>query len=172
VGNVYARGHGEPTTSIVGSFIANLPEMLGAMAKDPRCLVSIVEFSDCRYVQFWVEPDGVIIAEVVSNLNIGDAVALSPEDEAALRKAGWSEPALGPTPNWRYVASGLAGVVKIAALTRDAVYGVLREKDANAVSVRTWDVPGHVCSGAALREQARVHNQATLRDIERRVDEA
>jgi hypothetical protein len=88
--------------SNVGSFIANLPEMLGAMAIDPRCLVAVVEFEDVRYVQYWVEPEGAVIAEVISNLNIGDAVALTSDDEDALREAGWSEPSPGPRPNWRY----------------------------------------------------------------------
>jgi len=155
--------------SYVGSFVANLPEMLGAMAADPRCLVSIVEFADLRYVQFWVEPDGLIIAEVVSNINIGDAVALKPEDEEMLRGAGWSEPTQGPTPNWRYEASGVAGVGKIAALTRAAVYHVLGETHTNPVTVRTWEMPGHDCSSDRRREQARVHYQATLRDLERRL---
>jgi len=39
----------------VGSFIANLPEMLGAMVLDPRCLVAVIEFEDVRYVQYLVE---------------------------------------------------------------------------------------------------------------------
>jgi hypothetical protein len=168
---VYASGRDQPLESYVGSFIANLPEMLGAMVADPRCLVSIVEFADCRYVQFWVEPEGLIIAEVVSNLNIGDAVALEPEDEEMLRGAGWSEPSPGPTPNWRCEASGNAGLAKIAALTRDAVYHVLRESDTNPVSVRTWEMPGRGRSLDERREQARVRYQATLRDIERRIDE-
>jgi hypothetical protein len=171
VGNVYAGGHSQRVESYVGSFIANLPEMLGAMAADPRCLVSIIEFADFRYVQFWVEPEGLIIAEVVSNLNIGDAVVLSPEDEEKLRKAGWSEPSPGPTPNWRYEASGITGLEKIAALTCDAVYHVLRETDTNPVSVRTWEMPRRDRSSDELREEARVHYQATLRDLERRLDE-
>ena len=171
MGSVYVSGHDQPLESYVGSFVANLPEMLGAMAADPRCLVSIIEFADFRYVQFWVEPDGLIIAEVVSNLNIGDAVALSTEDEASLRRAGWSEPSPGPTPNWRYEASGIAGLGKIAALTRDVVYHVLRETDTNPVSVRTWEMPRRERSSDELRERARVHYQATLRDIERRLDE-
>ena len=50
--------------STVGSFIANLPEMLGAMVVDPRCLVAVIEFEDVRYVQYWVERDGAVIAEV------------------------------------------------------------------------------------------------------------
>lgn len=171
MGRVHAGGHNVPVESNVGSFIANLPEMLGAMAADPRCLVSIIEFADCRYVQFWVELDGLIIAEVVSNLNIGDAVALSPKDEEKLRSAGWSEPSPGPTPNWRYEASGLAGLGKIAALTRDAVYNVLREKGVNPVSVRTWEMPRRERSSDELRGRSRVHYQETLRDIKRRIDE-
>ena len=171
MGNVYTSGHGERLESYVGSFVANLPEMLGAMAADPRCLVSIIEFADFRYVQFWVEPDGLIIAEVVSNLNTGDAVALSSEDEESLRTAGWSEPSPGPTPNSRYEASGIAGLGKIAALTRDAVYHVLGETDTNPVSVRTWEMPRRERSSVDLRERARAHYQATVRDIERRLDE-
>jgi hypothetical protein len=168
---VYAAGHNERLNSHVGSFIANLPEMLGAMAADPRCFVSIIEFSDCRYVQFWVEPDGLIIAEVVSNLNIGSAVALSGDDETQLRTAGWCEPSCGPTPNWRFQARGLAGLGRIVAMTRDAVYDVLREGDANPVSVRSWEVVGHNCASEERRQQSRVHYQATLCDIERRLEE-
>jgi hypothetical protein len=50
-----------------------------------------------------------VIAEVISNLNIGDAVALSAEDEEKLRKAGWSEPTPGPRPNWRFECDDVAG---------------------------------------------------------------
>jgi hypothetical protein len=143
-------------SSTVGSFIANLPEMLGAMVVDPRCLVSVVEFEDIRYVQFWVEPDGFVTAEVISNLNIGSAVALSHEDEEKLREAGWSEPSPGPKPNWRYEAHDVAGLIRIVAMTRDAVYDVLGERDANAVSVRTWEGPyaqtpcGDRCQGSRV----------------------
>jgi hypothetical protein len=126
-------------TSSVGSFIANLPEMLGAMVLDPRCLVAVIEFEDVRYVQYWVEAHGAVIAEVISNLNIGDAVALSREDEERLRTAGWSEPSPGPKPNWRVEAHDPAGLMRIVAMSRDAVYGVLRERDTNTVSVRIWE---------------------------------
>jgi hypothetical protein len=125
--------------SNVGSFIANLPEMLGAMASDPRCLMAVIEFEDVRYVQYCVAPNGDTIAEVISNLNIGDAVALTPEDEAMLRKAGWTEPSPGPRPNWRYEAQDLAGRMRIVTMSRDAIYDVLRERDANPVSVRLWE---------------------------------
>jgi len=72
--------------------------MLGAMVLDPRCLVAVIEFEDVRYVQYLVEPTGRVIAEVISNLKIGDAVALSSEDEERLRSAGWSEPSPVPNP--------------------------------------------------------------------------
>ena len=129
----------EPVTSTVGSFIANLPEMLGAMALDPRCLVAVVEFADVRYVQFWADPDGRVIAEVISNLNIGEAVALSDDDEERLRRAGWCEPAPGPKPNWRYEANDLAGLMRIVTMSRNAVYDVLGEIDANPVSVKIFE---------------------------------
>lgn len=143
--------------STVGSFIANLPEMLGAMAIDPRCLMAVVEFDDVRYVQFCVAPNGDVIAEVISNLHIGDAVALTPDDEATLRAAGWSEPSPGPRPNWRYEAKDIAGIMKIVTMTRDAVYDVLRERDENPVSVRVWEglYKWAPCEGAP--DAARVH---------------
>jgi hypothetical protein len=139
VGTVHVGKHDEVVRSNVGSFIANLPEMLGAMAVDPRCLVAVIEFSDVRYVQYWVSPDGVVIAEVISNLNIGDGVALSPADEDHLRAAGWSEPSPGPRPNWRYEATDVAGLMRIVSMSRDAVYDVLRERDTNAVFVKIWE---------------------------------
>jgi hypothetical protein len=136
---VQVGGYSNRVTSTVGSFVANLPELLGAMVADPRCLVVVIEFEDVRYVQFWVEPDGKVIAEVISNLNIGDAEALSTQDEEMLRRAGWTEPSPGPRPNWRIEAHDLAGVMKAVSMSRDAVYGVLRERDANTVSVRMWE---------------------------------
>lgn len=163
--------HDERVTSSAGSFIANLPEMLGAMVVDPRCLVAVIEFEDVRYVQYWVGPDGAVIAEVISNLNIGDAVALSRDDEEKLRTAGWSEPSPGPRPNWRYQANDIAGLMKIVAMSRDAVYNVLRECDANTVSVRIWEGRYSGSSSDDLHELARVHHQATMRDIERRLEE-
>jgi hypothetical protein len=155
--------------STVGSFVANLPEMLGAMVVDPRCLVAVIEFEDVRYVQYWVEPGGAVIAEVISNVNIGDAVALSPQDEERLRQSGWAEPTLGPTPNWRYEADDIAGIMRIVTMSRDAVYDVLRERDANPVSVRMWEGRSVHQSSDELRETSRVHYQATLRDLERRL---
>jgi hypothetical protein len=156
--------HDERVTSSVGSFIANLPEMLGAMAVDPRCLVAVIEFEDVRYVQYWVEPDGAVIAEVISNLNIGDAVALTPEDEQKLRTAGWSEPSFGPTPNWRFEADDPAGLMKIVTMSRDAVYDVLRERDTNTVSVRIWEGRRTPTSGDGRRERTRLHHRNRRRE--------
>ncbi len=125
---MHVTGFGNTVNSTVDSFIANLPEMLGSMAIDPRCLVAIAEFVDGRYVQFWVEPRGLVIAEVVSNLNIGDAVALSDDDEEVLARMGWSEPAPGPNPNWRYESRDVAGLMRIVLMTRHAILEVLRER--------------------------------------------
>jgi hypothetical protein len=138
--------------------------MLGAMVFDPHCLVAVIEFADVRYVQFWVEPDGAMIAEVISNLNIGDAVALSAEDEEKLRKAGWSEPSPGPRPNWRFECDGRRELLKVVSMTRDAVYDVLGERDSNPVSVRVWEGQ-HRPTSFGESDGSRVHER-TARDLE------
>jgi hypothetical protein len=40
---VHIAGYGYPITSSVGSFVANFPEMLGAMVVDSRRLIIICE---------------------------------------------------------------------------------------------------------------------------------
>lgn len=171
MGKIQVTGYDNTVQSTVGSFIANLPEMLGAMAVDPRCLVAIAEFADVRYVQFWVEPNGRVIAEVISNLNIGDAVALTPHDERVLAKMGWSEPSPGPNPNWRYESSDVAGLMRIVLMTRHAVFEVLREKPGNVVNLRTWEFKksAHV-DNDEVRTEARVHYQTALREIAQQLD--
>ena len=138
MGNVHVTGERNGVTATVGSFISNLPELLGAMALDARCLVAIAEFGDGRYVQFWVEPDGTTSAEVVSNLNIGDAVALSREDEEALFEMGWNEPVPVHSPNWRVEADEATGVLRVATMVRRAVYELLRERPDNVLTLRSF----------------------------------
>jgi hypothetical protein len=162
--------HDERVQSSVGSFIANLPEMLGAMVLDPRCLVAVIEFEDVRYVQYLVEPTGRVIAEVISNLNIGDAVALSSEDEERLRSAGWSEPSPGPKPNWRYEAVDPAGLMKIVSMSRDVVYDVLRERDANAVSVRIFEGRYAASPCEDFRGRTSVLHLEARRGVERQLE--
>lgn len=162
---MHVSGYANRVASTVGSFVANLPEMLGAMAVDPRCLVAVVEFGDLRYVQFWVETNGTVFAEVISNLNIGDAVALSEDDEDALRTAGWAEPSPGPTPNWRYESHDAAGLVRTVAMVHLAVYEVLGERAENVVQVRTWCIEPHrVLSDDDVRAKARVYLQRPSRE--------
>jgi hypothetical protein len=171
VGTVHVGRHDERVVSNVGSFIANLPEMLGAMVVDPRCLVAVIEFEDVRYVQYWVSREGSVVAEVISNINIGDAVALSRDDEEKLRRAGWSEPSPGPRPNWRFEANDIDGVMRVVVMSRDAVYDVLGERDANPVSVRIWEGRSTETWTDDGGEPVRVHVTTTLRDLERRLDE-
>lgn len=172
MGNVHLTGYRNRVTSTVDSFIANLPEMLGAMAVDPRCFVAIIEFADVRYVQFWIEPNGDVIAEVVSNINIGDAVALSEDDEGLLRAMGWSEPSPGPNPNWRVEASGASGLLHVVAMTKGAVFGVLREKANNVATIQTWAMEGREeHSLRDLREEARVAYQDALRVLKSQLDD-
>ena len=168
---MHLTGYDKIVATNVGTFIANLPALLGAMAVDPRCLVAIAEFVDARYVQFWVKPDGTVISEVISNLNIGDAVALSDEDEVVLREMGWSEPTPGPNPNWRFESSDVAGLIIAVRMVRHAVYNVLDEASTNLVSIRTWSVrqPEDDCEDY-VRECMRVYYQDALHVIEREID--
>lgn len=168
---MHVTGYDNAVSSSVESFIANLPEMLGSMAIDPRCLVAVGEFADGRYVQFWVEPRGLVIAEVVSNLNVGDAVALTEDDEEVLRHMGWSEPSPGPNPNWRFESRDVAGLMRIVMMTRHAIVEVLRENPSNSVSLCTWEVQRDEDRETDdVRTTARVHYQRALREIAQQLD--
>jgi hypothetical protein len=167
MGIMHVTGYAEPVESSVASFVTNLPETLGAMFVDPRCVVAIVEFTDGRYVQFWAEPDGLLISEVVSNLNISAAGTLSVEEEEQLRRSGWLEPNSASSPNWRYDARDAGGLIQSVRMVREAVLEVLRERPGNAVSMRSWVMRRDPETTAQdLREQARVRYQESLRDIE------
>lgn len=113
------------------------------MRHDGRTLLAMAEFDDHRYVQVWVHHDGVCIGEVISNLNIGDSVALQPEAEATLRELGFAEPAYGPNPNWWIAAQAQESIEPLVTRLTAAVYRALGEHPANPVSVSTWaiDVP-------------------------------
>jgi hypothetical protein len=168
MGKVHVTGAANAAPSSVESLVANLPELLGAMAADPRCLVAVCDFADGRYVQFWVKRDGTVISEVVSNINIGDAVALSESDEDVLREMGWAEPSPGPNPNWRFESSDVVGLIRSVEMIRRTVYEVLRERPANSVSTRTWSVnETRELTADEQRNFARVHVQEVLREIER-----
>lgn len=134
------------------------------MALDPRCLVAVVEFADGRYVQFWVTCGGTVIAEVVSNFNIGDAVALSDLDETSLRAMGWHEPTAGPNPNWRVQCNDGVGLWRVVAMTRRAVYDVLGERPNRPITLRSWEFiePSDTASDDD-RERARVGNRPRRR---------
>lgn len=167
MGHVHVTGERSGVRATVGSFISNLPEMLGAMAIDPRCLVAIGEFSDGRYVQFWVEPDGTTSAEVVSNLNIGDAVALSREDEESLIVMGWNEPMSAHRPNWRVEADESIGLLRVAIMVRRAVYEVLRERPDNIVTLRSFALERSGKGWREVQSGTRVYVTAAWDEIER-----
>jgi len=170
MGIVHVTGRGTWVHSNVGSLVANLPEMLGAMAVDRRCIVAIVEFKDVRYVQFWVDADGQVVSEVISNRNVGDAVALTPDDEYMLRDAGWVEPH-DKSPNWQFISNDVAGLMQAVTMIGSAIYDVLREEPSNGVSLQTWavkDAPDSTTD--EQREESRVFYQEELRSIERRFE--
>jgi hypothetical protein len=167
---VHVTGRGKWVHSNVGSFVANLPEMLGAMAVDARCIVAIAEFADVRYVQFWVDADGQVVSEVISNRNIGDAVALTSDDEHMLADAGWVEPH-DESPNWQFISNDVAGLMRAVTMIGAAIYDVLREEPSNRVSLQTWVVRDVADSTTnTQRLEGRVFYQEALRSMERRFE--
>ena len=141
------------------------------MMVDPRCVVAIAEFVDGRYVQFWCEPDGVLISEVVSNLNAGSGVVLSSRGEVQLAEMGWRVPTGGPNPNWYFVARDVAGLVASVEMVRAAVLEVLVEEDRNIVSLRSWTFRRDPATSLVeFREQARRRYQTNINDIRDNLD--
>ncbi len=136
--HIELTGYGAGRDTTVGSLTGNLIELLSAMRADGRSLIALAEFSDVRYVQFYVDDDGDVTGEVISNLNIGDAIALQPEDEDALRALGFNEPAYGPNPNWWIRTSTTEDFTAMTATMNAAIYNVLREAPSNVVTVSTW----------------------------------
>ena len=169
--SVHVTGERNYVTGVVHSFLSNLPEMLGAMARDPRCLVAIGEFADGRYVQFWVEPNGATSAEVVSNLNVGDAIALEAHDEAALLAMGWCEPDAATSPNWRVEVDEPLGLFRVATLVRRAVYEVLGERGDNVVNLRSFALERSDEGWREAQSATRVYRTTTWHGIERYLDE-
>lgn len=142
------------------------------MAVDPRCLVAVADFADGRYVQFWIQPDGDVSAEVVSNLNIGDAVALSERDEESLRAQGWREPTGGPRPNWSFDSHDVAGLIRTVSMVRHAVYEVLGERPGNSVALRSWKMaPNYQLTSDEVQEMSRTRFQEAVREIARQLDD-
>jgi hypothetical protein len=108
------------------------------MLQDGRALIAQCEFSDHRYVQFWLQPEGRLIGEVISNLNVGAARALEPRAEERLRELGFHEPVPGPWPNWWFASASTADHVRLLRMMNAAIYEALEEEPANPVAIKTW----------------------------------
>jgi hypothetical protein len=138
--HVQLTGHKGGVESTVDSFIANLPELLGELLVDHRCIVAVAEFADGRYVQFRLDSPNYFIGEVISNHYISDLRALSNSDEEELERMGWNRSQVPGRPNWFRFGSSIGNLIEVIDLTRRAVYDVLAEKPSNVVLVRTFEV--------------------------------
>lgn len=125
----------------VGAFVSTLAESLNAMRMDQHSFVVVASFADHRYVQFYISDDGIVIGEVISNLNVGDLEALRPEAEDALRKLGFAEPSHFGNPNWSMTASSTSELERLRAIMETVVYEILREQPQNLVIVSSWYAP-------------------------------
>jgi len=151
-------GYDDGVATTVASLTGNLAELIGAMVTSGEAIDAIAEFSDHRYVQFAIWPERGVIGEVISNLNIGDEVALTMHEEERLRQLGFHEPVPGPNPNWWFEATDPSGLVRLMKMMNSAIFGVLRERPENLVNVRTFHfvVPGDM-SQDRFREVTRIY---------------
>lgn len=120
----------------MASFLANLPELLGALVRDPRAFVVVARFDDDRYLQFWVDANGVVVGEVgprTSSDEVGATV-----EAMALHDAGWCEPAT--VPNWHLVADDAGGRARLVSTCRVTVYEVMGERPQDRVRLLSWAV--------------------------------
>ena len=133
VPQIRLTGYGEVELTTVGSLTGNLAELLFAMRHDGRALIALFDFSDDRYVQFWLQPGGRIVGEVVSNLNIGTSPPLSPWAEDRLLEIGFHEATPGPKPNWWFESGDVTGLRRFLTMMNTAIYDVLQERSSNSV---------------------------------------
>jgi hypothetical protein len=158
----FIAADGIPRRTTVGSFLANLPELLAAMGADPRPLVAIAEFEDHRYVQVAVG-GGTVIAEVLSNVNVPRGDALSGWQEAALRTAGWHEPSAPTEPNWHLEGAVPGDLLDLARAVADAASRILGKLDLDDVDVRSFPMAGGLESRSTDRAYLRPPPQSAPR---------
>lgn len=171
MGPLHLTGPQGRRITTVNAFLADLPELLGSMTVDPRCFVSVAEFDDSRYVQFWVEPAGELIVEVISNRHLSEAHPLSGRDESLLRATGWHAPSSALNPNWWIEASGPAEILEAIAMTIHVVRHVLGEVSQNRVTMRSWALDRDGESYNHVRYEARVSYHDALRALRRDLDQ-
>jgi hypothetical protein len=143
MGNIELTGYQKGITTTVESLLANLPELLGALSNSDKNIVALAIFSDQRYVQFWSDGYGNVIGEVISNLNIGDSIALTQEAENEIAGIGFSEPVEYLNPNWTYEANDQTQLIRLFHMMNLVITAVLKEELHNPVEIQTWgvDVP-------------------------------
>ena len=163
-------GYRSPRAMTVEDLLHLLPQLLGSLFIDERCLIAVAEFDDGRYVQFWAEGGVSLVAEVIANQGSTSSRVLSDADERHLMTRGWSGP--GPLgPNWRYEARNVAQVIECVAMVRDAIRSVLRQGDDVTVSLRSWTMVRDACvDGVVAREQGRNAYRRSLEELRRQID--
>ncbi len=88
-------------------------------------------------MQFWLQADGRLFGEVVSNLKIVAARKLGLRGEQRLRERGFREPISGPQPNWWFAATSNAPTLRLLHVMNAAIFEALEEVPATTVSIST-----------------------------------
>jgi hypothetical protein len=93
------------STQTLGDFEVRLAEALRLLSSDPGRWILIVEETASwnRYIQVLAFEDGSLMAETVSNFNLGPAEQWDADHERLLDRIGWHQPEDGGSPNWSVV---------------------------------------------------------------------
>jgi len=115
-------------TSTVEAVMGGLSKLLTTLCSEKRFQVYVVEFSDSRYMQFFIQPNRTITGEVMSTLH-GVDWALNSDDEDELRRIGFGEPREGPYPNWTYRCRDWRSRERLVSMMHLVVYQVLKDSE-------------------------------------------
>ena len=154
----FTGSHNSAETPL-GSFLANLPELLGSMMLHGRRVICVVDFADDRYVQFWSQ-GGVMIGEVISNMHLSE-LPLNEQQEAELIAAGWDAPDPEGNPNYSYRIETLSELNTLVLMMHHAIVNILGQGATPELStcwVKTWEGPLDTLDEESAQESTRLRN--------------
>lgn len=163
------RGHRH--TNVAG-FVEGLPELLGAMAVDPRCFIVVAELAEHRYVQFWIEVRGAITAETSPTFGSSRRHLARDVEARLLGEVGWLEPVDASTPNWWIAGEGPTFILEVIEMIESTLWHLLDQVPSNPVLLHFWTVEGGDSSADRARLEARVSYHNALRTLRRDLDGA
>jgi hypothetical protein len=144
--SLYGSQYGELHTNAetLGDFEARLSEALERLSSDPGRWILIVEDAASwnRYVQILAFEDGSLMAEAVSNVNLGPAEQWDADHERLLGRIGWHPPEDDGSPNWWVVYPTVTPPVEeVARMIRCTLRTVFGLRGRNQLNLKMFSSP-------------------------------